>query len=296
MKFLRSAASSVGPAARSGPRRSSNDTVKLVVRLCRFSWWECPECHGWFAHPVPTVEAIRKNWGAVAYADPHWQPAISEGKQRVLKRILVGLANCVSPGKLLDVGCSTGLFMLAAQKAGWTALGFDPNESAAESARQHGFDVRLGWSLDQGGYAAGEFDAVTAIDVFYYSWSPLDDLRTFYGLLRPGGVLAMRISNKRFALGVARRLTPVGPTRDARLSRMLQDQFHTISLGSLQRVMQTIGFGRFHCEPHASTVPFRAMSWKSRTAYLIADAVRLATVGRVDISPGVIVYGQKCPS
>ena len=260
------------------------------------SWWECSKCRGWFAYPVPSIEAIQRNWGSVAYADPHFQPTISEGKQHVIRRILAGMAKRVAPGKLLDVGCSTGLFMLAARKAGWTAFGFDPNIAAVEAAHQHGLDVRLGWSLDQGGYAAGEFDAITAIDVFYYSWNPLNDLRTFYRLLRPDGVLAMRISNKRLALGIARRLTPAGPARDARMSRLLQSQFHAISLGSLRRAMQTAGFDHIRFEPHASTAPFRAMSWTSRTAYLVADAIRLGTLGRVDLSPGVLVYAQKSVS
>ena len=130
------------------------------------AWWECRDCRGWFAYPVPTVDAIRKNWGAVAYANPVCQPGIFEGKQHVISRILTGLAKRISPGDLLDVGCSTGMFMLAAQKAGWRASGIDPNESAANAARQQGFDVRPGWSLDQSWNAASRFHAVTLIAVF----------------------------------------------------------------------------------------------------------------------------------
>jgi len=174
-----------------------------------------------------------------------------------------------------------------------TNVAASPGGTLQEFARQHGFDVRLGWSLDQCGYAVEQFHAVTSIDVFYYSWSPLDDLRTYCRLLRPGGVLAMRITNKRFALGVARRLTAAGPTRDALLSKMLIDQFHAISLGSLSRILQKVGFQRICCEPHASTIQFRSMSWKTRTSYLVADAVWLATFGCANVSPGVIVYAQK---
>ena len=103
----------------------------------------------------------------------------------------------------------------------------------------------------------------------------------------------MRVSNKRLALRLVRRLTPAGPTRDIRLSKMLQDQFHSISLDSLKSVLQKAGFQRIYFEPHASTDRFRSMSWKTRTAYLVADAIWLATFGCVNVSPGIIVFAQK---
>jgi 2-polyprenyl-3-methyl-5-hydroxy-6-metoxy-1,4-benzoquinol methylase len=258
-------------------------------------WWECRDCLGWFAYPVPSVEVLQRNWGTVPYADPSCQPKIFDAKRHMIRKFLAGLAARVPPGKLLDVGCSTGLFMQEAKKAGWTVSGFDPNESALKIARQHGFDVRQGWSLADAGYADAQFDALTVIDVFYYSWNPLNDLRTFHRLVRPGGTLAMRITNKRLFLGIARRLT-TGAGRDALLTKMLQDQFHAISLGSLGRALRKVGFDQVYFQSRATTVPFRSMSWKTLTAYFTADAIRLATFGRVNVSPGVIVYARKSAS
>jgi SAM-dependent methyltransferase len=256
-------------------------------------WWECRNCHGWFAYPVPSQEAIRRNWGTVVYADPAWEQTIAEDKQEVMQRILSGLCRFGPIGGLLDIGCSTGIFLKAAEASGWKVAGFDPNEAAVEVARQRGFDVRYAWHSEECGYASEQFQAVVANDVFYYSWKPFEDLQGYCSLLRPGGVLAMRISNKRFVLELARRITPEGARRDARLSRMLQGQYHSISLRSLGRVLKQVGFHRIRFEAHASTATFRALTMKSRAAYLVADAILLATLGRINLSPGVLVFAQK---
>lgn len=256
------------------------------------SWWECRQCHGWFAFPVPSKEAIRRNWGTVVYADPACERKIADGKQHVTKRILSGLAARGPIGELLDVGCNTGLFMLAAQNAGYKVSGFDPNEAVVKVALQRNLDVRNVWHADECNYLSEEFQAVVANDVFCYSWHPFRDLNLYARLLRPGGVLAMRISNKRFVLGLVRHFTS-GQKRDALLSRLLQGQFHTISLRGMTRVLKQAGFTRISFEPQAFTAEFSSATLKSRAAYLTADAILFATLRRINLSPGVLLFAQK---
>jgi hypothetical protein len=48
-------------------------------------------------------------------------------------------------GTLLDVGCSTGLFLHAAQQAGWVVKGVECSADKAQLTRQtRGFDIRTG--------------------------------------------------------------------------------------------------------------------------------------------------------
>ena len=136
------------------------------------SWWECPECHGWFAYPVPTVDDIRRNWGVVNYANPEKPPIIASEKEAVTRRILVVLGNCISIANLLDVGCSKGLFMQMARNVGWAVAGYDPNEAALAVARQQQLDVSPAWNINECGYPSESFQAVAANDVFCYSWHP----------------------------------------------------------------------------------------------------------------------------
>lgn len=258
------------------------------------SWWQCSQCGGWFAGPLPPPDVIRSNWRTVLYADPSYEQIIASYKSCLTNRILTGLRERGSIGTLLDVGCSTGKFMLEALGNGWKVAGFDPNEAATAMARQRGLDVRTGWTVQECGYDPATFDAITAVDVFYYSQHPLEDLRTFQRLLRDGGTLAMRISNKRFIMGLARYLVSSSDRRDVRLSRLLQGQFHSISLGSLASVLKEIGFSRIHYEP-APTAPLRCHSIPSRMLYLIANALHRTTLGRIHLSPGILLFAQKAP-
>src|ERR1043166_6315699 len=63
-------------------------------------------------------------------ADPNIEPMPTFA--RGLKR----LAQLRPPGRLLDVGCSYGAFMVMAQKAGWNVSGFELSNFTAQFARE----------------------------------------------------------------------------------------------------------------------------------------------------------------
>jgi SAM-dependent methyltransferase len=196
------------------------------------------------------------------------------------------------PGPLLDFGCNFGQFLAAARESGWCPTGFEPNATAAEQARSKGFDVRCGWSLHEASFTEGYFAAITAIDVFYYVWLPIATIDDFYRLLRPGGVLAMRLTNKRLLMGFVRAFSSAG-SRDERISRILQGQFHSISLTSLSRILHGVGFDRIQIQPHAVTAPWNSVGWQTRVAYLGAGMLYYLSFTKVNLSPGVLLFAQK---
>jgi SAM-dependent methyltransferase len=180
-----------------------------------------------------------------------------------------------------------------AHEAGWSPSGFDPHEPAVEAVSRKGFDVRAGWELHEARFPEKNFSAITAVDSFCYAWHPYETLQAFYRLLEPGGVLAMRISNKRTVAGVIRALSPAGSTRDRRVSRILQDQFHAVSVERLVSILHRLGFERISIEPWAPTISWRAMGMTSRLAYVIPQIVYILSLGKVNLSPGVLLFAQK---
>ena len=96
--------------------------------------------------------------------------------------------------RYLDVGCSTGFVVEAARDAGWEAVGLDLNPSATEFGRGRGLDVRT-VALEDAGFTAGAFDAVSLFDVLEHLLDPIRTLRACARLLRPGGIVFLYVPN-----------------------------------------------------------------------------------------------------
>jgi len=96
-------------------------------------------------------------------------------------------------GRVLDVGCSTGLFLREMALAGWDAVGVELTPTAVRYARERfGLEVFEGM-LEDAPLAAGSFDAVTFWDVLEHVYSPSATLARTAELLRPGGVVAINV-------------------------------------------------------------------------------------------------------
>lgn len=97
--------------------------------------------------------------------------------------------------KLLDVGCSSGLFLDEARMAGFDVHGAELSPQTSRFARNHfGLDVQTGDWRDAG-YEDGSFDVVTLFDVIEHLPDPKAELRDILRLLRPGGLLLQSTPN-----------------------------------------------------------------------------------------------------
>jgi SAM-dependent methyltransferase len=110
-------------------------------------------------------------------------------RAQVARRRLAILSRHVKPGRLLDHGCATGVFLMEAAAAGWETYGVEPSASARAVVAQRAPYVKILAPEDLGRLAPGMFDAVTMFDNFCYLHDPLGALRLFRSLLRPGGVV-----------------------------------------------------------------------------------------------------------
>ena len=105
-------------------------------------------------------------------------------------------------GRLLDVGCGNGGFLLLARQAGWQVEGLDFDAGAVRAARSRGLEVHHGGIEVLGGCSAC-YDVITLCHVIEHVHDPITTLRRLHALLKPGGMLWLDTPNLA-SLGAAR--------------------------------------------------------------------------------------------
>ncbi len=96
----------------------------------------------------------------------------------------------MDPGKLLDIGCSLGYFVEAANARGWQASGVEISPFAAEEARRMGLDVKTG-TLEEANLPAESLDCVTMWDVLEHVPDPTRHMLEVRRILRPRGLVVV---------------------------------------------------------------------------------------------------------
>lgn len=98
------------------------------------------------------------------------------------------------PGRLLDIGCGNGAFLLRARDMGWKVSGCEPDAAAVATCRQLGLDVLEGDAFDPT-LQTGSFDVITMSHVIEHVADPLALLKRANALLCAGGTLWLALPN-----------------------------------------------------------------------------------------------------
>jgi 2-polyprenyl-3-methyl-5-hydroxy-6-metoxy-1,4-benzoquinol methylase len=97
-------------------------------------------------------------------------------------------------GRILDVGCSVGIFLDAARRSGWEVYGVEFSKDTAALARASGLNVLTGTLADTS-FPNEFFDVVTLWDVLEHLSDPLETLKAINPLLTNNGILGLSTPN-----------------------------------------------------------------------------------------------------
>jgi SAM-dependent methyltransferase len=170
--------------------RFSSQTFRFVV---------CSQCGLIFLNPRPSEAEIDQYYPQNYEAFQHPDEVEFSKDIRRATDLQLGFVERFAPsrGNLLDVGCATGNFILAAQNRGWKSTGIELVESAALIGRGRGLNVKIGTLETTDWNGCEEFNLITLWDVLEHLPDPKGALKRCYNLLIPSGVLVFTIPNLR---------------------------------------------------------------------------------------------------
>jgi len=150
----------------------------------------------------------------------------------------------VPQGRLLDVGCGSGEWMLAMRQRGWVVEGVDFDENAVKIARQNGLKVECG-PLEEQNYPDDSFDAVTLNHVIEHVPDPIRTLTECSRVLKPKGKLILFTPNN----------ASLGHRLFKEYWRGLEPprHLHVFSMNSMHRALAMAGFQEIKVLPFIVT-------------------------------------------
>jgi len=185
-----------------GPMRAS----RLLYDGQRYR--RCPRCRARRLATLPSaVEMLREY--EVRYPRRFPPARIETGRRAMLHSLLDHARRWATPGRLLDVGCGGGHFMADAAARGWRPVGTDLSREACVAAQRVAPVVQ--GDADALPFGASTMDAVTLVNVLDHTTRPLAVVREAARVLRPGGLLVVRVPNGAFLAGWAQVLGRLGP-------------------------------------------------------------------------------------
>src|SRR5262245_53019674 len=138
---------------------------------------QCLSCNLGFRQMRPNEEELSQLYCEL---DRGVYESESEGRSKTAMRHLKILQRYRSSGRLLDVGCASGMFLRCAADAGWEVVGVEPSQTFCNSAREvlRGRGEVICATLKDARLSVASFDAVTLWDVLEHVPDPAQLMRT----------------------------------------------------------------------------------------------------------------------
>ncbi len=252
----------------------------------------CVACGLVYRNPVEKAAQVRRAYSEAAPARQALL-ALHEAQRRSYRAQVRRLTTQTGrEGVGLEVGSYVGAFLAAAGETRWRFEGLDVNPRVNDLTRSLGFVVHDG-DLDR--YRADhEFDAVAIWNTFDQLPDPRAAVRAASRLLRPGGVLAIRVPNGACYAEWRPRLSGRAPSRALAVALLAHNNLLTFpyrfgfSPASLGRLLTDAGFRveRIVSDVLVPTADEWTRRWAQGEERLVKPLMRAA-------APWIEVYARK---
>ena len=219
--------------------------------LGRFVFWnllglrECARCGLLLVSPRLTKEAMRSVF-TEHYFDYEKLNVWGERRGKVFTDVL-RILKSRGVRSVFDVGAAFGHFVKYAQERGLEAAGSDISPKAVEVGREQlGVKLYAG-TLDELSLLDESVDAIVSLDAFYYVPEPRAELDAMRRLLKPGGVIVLRLRNCLWSRALAR----IARFRAVNRSVLPAQHLWGFTPQSITHLLETSGWRVEECQPAA---------------------------------------------
>ncbi|MEZ6122169.1 MAG: class I SAM-dependent methyltransferase [Planctomycetaceae bacterium] len=254
----------------------------------------CRHCQAYFMQGDYEAAAEEQHTRQMAWGELDRGTQLNSFKQKMYHAILDGIErHGLAEASLLDVGCSFGGFLLAAQQRGFRCSGVDIVSEAVEYVQQCGLPAQKCASLEECRLHSPEnpVDVLTVLDAHIYWPDQPRELRAAWKLLRPGGLLVIRALTKAPFISAGRALQKVAPGFSKKLiRRAITDHRFSMPLNSLLTTIQNSGFEILEASP-------KGAQHSDDSAFGVRAAFALGTFTwhslGVALAPGALIFARK---
>lgn len=187
--------------------------------------------------------------------------------------------DATKPGILLDFGSAYGHLLEVAAERGYQSIGVELNQGLVKYCNNKGFKTVS--SLDD---ITSPVDVVTLIDSLYCVAKPTEILARIHDLMKPEGILLIRITNRNLYVRLRRFFLQNSDMN------LVGDATVSYSLKSISRLLENSGFEVNTVIP--DTGRGKHQSIKMQVFYSITSAFSFVTANRWIFAPGIIVIAK----
>lgn len=217
----------------------------------------CRGCGLVFRHPRRSAAAVEREYAGDRYGEERLR-SLAASQARAYDGKIARLARWMArrrQTRVVEVGSFVGSFLAAARAVGWDVRGIDPGEEVVSFCRERGLPVERG-TIEEQPLRRASADVVAIWNTFDQIAEPDATLREAARILRPDGVLALRVPNGAFFADQIARLDRDGGLR--RRWRLLTLAWNNLigfpylngyAPGTLDRLLAPFGFERLAADP-----------------------------------------------
>jgi len=166
---------------------------RLHITNEKFNLVQCRQCGLIYVNPRPAREEMSKFYPKEYYDE---QNRISKLAVKFLQYMKIqNIMSFKKKGRILDVGCGDGSFILHFKKMGWEVYGIDTSEIAYRLATKKLGRNIFNLQLKDCHFPDSYFDVVTLNHVLEHRSDPNGELREIHRILKDGGILLLSTPN-----------------------------------------------------------------------------------------------------